>query len=222
MSVTGWLMLVLAAVVPTSCARGSTSERSFAVVFVVESDPGIRIGRAQVFVDRKPIGKTDPDGVVQMKIVGQPRQLLRVEHDCPDGHEDPLEPKMLRLRSFEGVDPSSTLAMEITLRCPPEKRLAAFIVRAKNGSDLPVLLDGEKVARTNGSGVAHFSASGAVGTEYVIELDTTERPQLLPQFPTHLFTLPDADEIFMVNQPFDLEKERPRRRHHWSRITKIE
>jgi hypothetical protein len=147
---------------------------------------------------------------------------LRIEHDCPDGHEAPSKPKILRLRRFEAFDGSEPDAMEITLRCEPTKRLAAFIVRAKNGPDLPVHLNGERVALTNGSGVAHFSTRGAPGTDYTVELDTREHPQLLPQLPTHLFTLPDADEVFVLNQSFDVKSEPRRRGHRRARITKIE
>jgi len=222
MFVTGWLILVLAAASLTSCAEPSRSERSFTVVFVVESDPGIRLESAQVSVDGKPIGETDSHGRVHTDIRAHPHQQVRVEHECPDGYKDPSEPKILRLRQFEDINSSSTLHMEVTLRCPPEKRLAVFIVRVNEGSSLPVLLNGENIARTNTSGVAHFSAWGPPGTEYVIELDTTEHPRLVPQFPRHLFTVPDAEEVFVVDQSFDTKRGRPPAGHQRSRITKIE
>lgn len=222
MPLTGWLTIVLGTAYLTSCAKPPTPQQSFAVVFLVESDPGIPLGRVGVFVEGKSIGETDLHGLVQTNVFGLPHQRLRVEHDCPDGHEAPSEPKILRLREFGGIDASGSPAMEITLRCRPEKRIAAFIVRAKNGPDLPVLLDGTNVARTNRSGVAHFSASGAAGTDYVVELDTTEHPRLLPRSPTHLFTLADADEIFVVNQSFDLERDHRPRGHRRPKITKIE
>jgi hypothetical protein len=37
-----------------------------------------------------------------------------------------------------------------------------------------------------------------------------------------MVTLPDADEIFVINQAFDVEKEARRRRRRRTRITKIE
>ncbi|MFA9472743.1 MAG: hypothetical protein ACERNK_19415, partial [Deltaproteobacteria bacterium] len=112
--------------------------------------------------------------------------------------------------------------MEITLRCRPSKRLAVFVVRTTDGPDLPILLDGESVAHTNASGVAHFVTHGAPGTEYVVEIETRERPRLLPRSPTRLITLPDADEIFVINQAFELEKKPRRRAPRRARITKIE
>jgi hypothetical protein len=215
-------MVVLSFAALTSCERPPAEERPFAVVFVVESDPGVRLSRAHVFIDGEAVGESNSDGRVATEIHGKSGQQLRISHDCPEGHRAPSELKTLRLRAFEGVDRSQPHAMEITLRCRPLKRLAAFVVRASNGPDLPVLLDGQRVARTNGSGVAHFSIRGAPGTEYTVELETAERPRLLPRSPTHLFILPNADEIFVINQAFKVENEPPRRGRRRARITKIE
>lgn len=221
MSVTRWMIAVLSAAALASCEGPPTAVRPFAVAFVVESDPGVRLHRTRVFVDGDPAGESDSNGVVQTKIYGAPGQRLTIKHDCPDGYEAPFEPKILRLRKIDSIDRSDPPAMEITLRCQPMSRLAAFIVRAKNGRDLPVLLDGKRVARTNGSGVAHFSVRGTPRTQYIVELDTRQHPRLLPHSPTHLFTLPDGDEIFVVDQSFDVETE-PRRRGRRAIITKIE
>jgi hypothetical protein len=128
----------------------------------------------------------------------------------------------MRLHSFDRVGESQSGALKVTLKCQPEKRLAVFIVRAKNGANLPVLLDRRSVAQTNHEGIAQFSTLAPPGTDFTIELDTASRPWLTPQHPTQLRTLPDADEIFIIDQSFDLRKAPPRRRRPRSRITKIE
>ena len=216
------MITVVSVAALASCERPPNSAGPFAVIFVVEADPGVRLRRTHVSVDGDPAGESDSNGLVRTNVHGVSGQRLRITHDCPDGHEAPSEPKFLRLRRFEGIDGSDPAAMEITLRCRPTKRLAAFIVRAKNGPDLPVLLNGERVARTNGSGVAHFSTRDAPGTDYTVALDTRVHPQLLLHLPTHLFTQPDADEIFVLNQSFDVKSEPRRRAHRRARITKIE
>ena len=220
--VTARVIVALSAVALASCKGPPDAERRFALVFVVESDPGVRVRRARVLVDGEPVGESDSNGRVATEIRGQSGQRLTISHDCPDGHESPSERKALRLRTFAGVGRSEPHAMEITLRCRPSKRLAVFVVRATDGPDLPILLDGERVARTNASGVAHFVTHGAPGTEYVVELETRERPRLLPRSPTRLITLPDADEIFVINPAFELEKTPRRRGPRRARITKIE
>jgi len=222
MSLKGWFAIGVGVAALVSCEDHRSAVRSFALVFMVESDPGVPLGRAHVFVNGAPVGQTDSNGLVHTSVDGRSGPRLRIEHDCPDGYEEPPKPKVVVLRRFKGVDASGPIAMEITLRCRPEKRLAVFVVRASNGPHLPVLLDGRRVARTNSSGVAHFFAWGPARTEYVVELDTRDYPRMAPQLPTHLFTLPDADEIFVVSQSFELEAEPTRRGRRRTRITKIE
>ncbi len=216
------LILLFTACVSTSCQAAPVSAPAIDMVFAVESDPGLRLGQARISVDGRVLGETDSKGLLHTKVYGRPGQQLRVEHDCPDGHDAPSEAKLLRLRSFEGLGEQDSGALEITLKCRPQKRLAVFIVRAKNGADLPVLLDGQIVAQTNASGVAQFSTSAIAGTDFIVELDTRNQPKLRPQRPSHLMTLPDTDEVFVVNQSFDLRKEPKRRGSRPTRITKIE
>jgi len=222
MSLTHRSILIVAAGVWVSCRPPSAAAPAIEVVFAAESDPGLRLSNVHVAIDGQSVGKTDSNGLVRTKIDGKDGQRFRVEHDCPRGHVAPSAPKFLTLRSFERVAEYQSGALRITLRCQPEERHAVFIVRARNGADLPVLLNGQSVARTNPAGVAHFSTSASPGTDFIVELDTRSRPQLSPQRPKHLRTLPDADEIFVVNQSFDLRKAPRRRGRQRTRITKIE
>ncbi|MGB3052212.1 MAG: hypothetical protein WBB42_14505 [Polyangiales bacterium] len=222
MSLMRHLILVVTAGVSASCRTTPASAPSIDVVFAVESDPGLRLSEARISVDGKVVGQTDAKGLVQTKVYGRPGQQLRVEHDCPEEHAAPSEPKFLRFRAFESLGELDSGTLEITLKCRPQKRLAVFIVRAKNGADLPVLLDGQIIAQTNTRGVAHFSTSAIPGTDFIVELDTRNQTELRPQRPTHLMTLPDADEVFVVNQSFDLRKAPRRRGRQRTRITKIE
>lgn len=216
-----WL-LIIAFGVWVACQSPSASPPAVEVVFAVQSDPGLPLSKVHVFVDGQAVGQTDANGLVRTNIDGKQVRRFKVEHDCPDGHLAPAAPKFVRLRSFDPVADTQSEALRITLKCQPEERQAVFIVRANNGADLPVLLNGQTVARTNPSGVAHFSASAPPGTDFIVELDTGSRPQLIPQRPKHWRTLPDADEIFVVNQSFELRKTPRRRGRQRTRITKIE
>lgn len=222
MSLMDGVVLVLGAALLASCERAPEASRAFNVMFAIESDPGLPLGQVRVFVDGESVGETDSNGLLRTTVYGRAGEQLRIEHDCPQGHATPSETKLLRLRSFASINEPGPRGLEITLRCRPLQRRAAFIVRVKNGAGLPVLLDGKVVARTNASGVAHFSTFGAPGTEYIVELDTQERPRLRPQQPTHLRTLPDADEIFLLDQSFEVGNQARSRGHRRTKITKIE
>jgi len=216
-----WAVIVVAGM-SASCQEPPASAPVIEVVFMVESDPGVRLGKVHVAIDGHSVGETDSHGLLRTKIVGEHGQRFRVEHDCPQGHAKPSAQKFLRLRSFDRLGESQSGALKVSLRCQPEKRLAVFIVRARNGANLPVLLNRRSVAQTNPLGIAQFSSSAPPGTDFIIELDTASRPQLRPQGPTHLRTVPDADEIFIIDQSFDLRKAPRRRGPPRTRITKIE
>lgn len=214
-------LVVVCVAVLASCEGRHERTPTFSVAFVVESDPGSRVGGASVALDGQSIGRSDSHGLVRVQISRPPGARLVVTHECPEGYEAPAEGKRLRLRNFVGLNDFELPVLEVRLRCDPTTRVAAFVVRAKNGADLPVLFNGRIVARTNQSGVAHFSIRAGPGSDHAVELDTRAHPRLRPQSPTHLFTLPDASEIFVVDQPFELKSESPRRRRR-PKITKIE
>jgi len=215
------LLVVVCVVVVASCEGGHEMTRMFAVAFVVESDPGTRLGGVRVALDGQPIGQSDSHGLVRARIFRLPGERLVVTHECPEGYEAPVEAKRLRLRRFVGIEGSELPVLEVRLRCDPTTRVAAFVVRAKNGADLSVLFNGRIVARTNHLGVAHFSIRARAGSDHAVELDTRAHPRLRPQSPTRLFTLPDANEIFVFDQSFELKSESHRRRRR-PKITKIE
>jgi hypothetical protein len=205
-----------------SCRSPADAPRRVVLDFVVESDPGVGLAGALVVVEGERVGQSDSNGFLRASVDAVPGSLIRIEHDCPEGYADPPEAEPLRMRDYEVVGPASPSPMEITLKCRPQKRVGAFVVRARNGFGLPVLLNGEVVAVTNSSGVAHFSSSAPAGSEYVVQIDTTRHPRILPRSPTRLFTLPDHDEVFVVDQSFELAKRSGPQRRGRARITKIE
>ncbi|NNE20044.1 MAG: hypothetical protein HKN10_16355 [Myxococcales bacterium] len=222
MSLTDCWIFIVGVGLSASCQESSASAPAIEVVFAVESDPGVRLGKVHIAIDGKSVGETDSNGLLRTEVVGEYGKRRRIEHDCPQGHAKPSAEKFLRLRSFDGAGESQLEALKVTLRCQPKKRLAVFIIRAKNGANLAVRLNRQVVAQTNRYGIAQLSTSAPPGTDFIIELDTASRPQLTPQHPTHLRTLPDADEIFVINQSFELRKAPRGRGRPQSRITKIE
>lgn len=222
MPVTRGLLLALAVFASSSCKAEPGPPPGAKVLFVVESDPGFRLGAVSIYLDGRLLGQTNSAGFLQTDIPIRSGSPLRLEHDCPIGHEAPSETKLLRLRPFDRLDAPDPGPLQITLRCRPKQRRAVFIVRAKGGAALPVLLDGELVAQTNSLGIAHFSTSAPPGTDFIVRVDTSARPELRPKAPSHLRALEDSDQIFLIEQAFQSRREPRRKGAPRKRITKIE
>ncbi len=192
--------LLLAGVPSWSCAAEQPKTEALQIEVVVESDSGRPLAGVPVYLDGGAIGESDLLGRVATSVETDSRRQLTLTHRCPEDHDEVERSRVVRLRRFR----ADTLAngFRVRLRCRPSSRRAVFVVRAKNGSQLRVRLDGRHVATTDSNGVALFSRRGAPGTEYLIELDSSEDPTLRPSRTAHLFVLPDSDEIFIVDQAF--------------------
>ena len=215
----GWLALSLLGL--PSCSSTLLEGDALRLIFMTEADPGVSLSGVSVWVDGTLVG-TSVDGKVETYLRSASKRIVRIRHDCPEGHRDPAEDTILRLRPFEEIGASESRGMEVTLTCLPREHIAGFVVRASNGPSLPVLLNGLEVAQTNHVGVAHFSRRGEPGTEYTVQLDTSSDSRLVPQHPTRTFTLDDQHQVFVVDQAFELAKGSRRKLRPKGRIIKIE
>lgn len=198
--------------------RSGTVAGPLPIEVVVESDPGHLLSGVPVYVGADPLGVTGSDGAVRATRFDPPGTVLRLRCDCPKGYEESTA-KVFRVRDYGERD--SQRHLRIRLRCKPESRLAVFVVRARNGPHVDILLRGERVARTSSDGFAHFSRRVAPGSEQVVELHADSNSALVPERVSHFFEMPDADQIFVIDQHFDVRR-RARRKTARRRIIKIE
>lgn len=185
----------------------------------VEADPLTPLGGVPIRIDGKPSGATGADGTLRVPVIGDAGRVLRIEPTCPDGHHAPREAERFRIRRYHR---DRLAPIHVTLVCRPVTRIAAFVVRAKNGAHLPIRLNDELVGETNSSGVAHFSMRGRPGSEYVVELDARGDSNLLPRSAVAQFRLPDANTLFVVAPSFQYVDPVRKSRRHRRRIIKIE
>lgn len=220
------LGIVLAIAWGIVLAAGCTEAKPDTVLAVfdlaAESDPGAPLEGVWITVDGQPVGRSSATGPLRTSIARPPGTTIRVEHDCPAGFRDPVEPKLVKLSHDQGVGGAASPVIELALPCPPSERVVVIAVRAENGADLPVLLDDRVESRTGSTGVAHLSTTAPPGTELSVRLDTSERPKLVPQNPRRVFEVPDSDEAFLFDQRFEIEKPTRRKRKPRRKITKIE
>jgi hypothetical protein len=167
---------------------------------------------AQITVNGGPVGATNSEGVLHVDLTGPEGAAVSVNAVCPAGYRSPEEPQMQNLRRVQSLDPATARrGIEVTFDCPPERRDAVVVVRTHDQAGVPVMLDGREVARTDPSGAAHLHVAMAPGTTFQVLLDTRYNDRLRPRSPSQTFTIPDRDEVFVLDQHF--EEEAPPRRH---------
>lgn len=202
-----------------ACQQGARAGTPVLLEIVVEADPGAPLSAVPIRVDEERLGNTNADGTLRVPIIGEPGRVLRIAHDCPSGHRAPRKWASIRMRRYHSDRPAP---IQVKLQCRPLTRIAAFVVRAKNGANLPIRVNDEVVATTNSSGVAHFTKSSLPGTEYLVELDASGDPTLLPRSAVTQVRLPDANELFVIAPSFQSVDPARKRRQSRRRIIKIE
>jgi hypothetical protein len=186
---------------------------AYTVEVSVRSDTGAPLPGIAIRAHDTLLGETGPLGGLRVELTAPEGTHLRLAAECPETHR-PAPETVLRLRHFAGIDAANNL-LRVSFECRPRQRHAAVVVRAAGHAGLPVLLHGQKVARTNEAGNAHLLVALDPGESLRLALDTSAHPRLRPHDPTAAFTLGDADEVFVFEYNPVLEPlprvRRPRR-----------
>ena len=199
--------LALALLLGAACAS-EPQRTQFDVTFTANADdplPGVEVG----LDGGRLLGKTGADGTLRVKLAGREGTPVKFRVHCPDGYREPREVPTLTLRRFTGLDPRvSSRGIAVSLECPPTTHLAALVVRTHQ-SDLPVLVHGREIARTDADGVANALLTMTPNSTFRVVIDTQDAPHLRPESPATTLTLPDDDQIFLVDQQFTVEAPPP-------------
>lgn len=205
---------VLLAVALLACGDPPPPPR-FPVTFEAVSDPGSPLAGVAITANGTPVGSTGPDGSLRVELTGPEGSPVRIGATCPSGYRSPANLPTIALRPVVGLDPATVhRGLLVSIACPPTHRHGVVVVRAAGDQpqpNLPVLVDGREVARTDSSGVAHVALYMQPGTSFQVLLDTAAMPMLRPQNPRMSFAFPDSDEIFIFNQSFEVEQPPVRR-----------
>ena len=187
------LVLALAACEPPPIVR------EYEVSLAVSGDPGQPLADAEVSQGSMPIGRSGPDGKVQLLVRGREGRAVALHVACPDGYRSPSEPIPIVLRRLgeAGAHP------EWRVRCEPLLRTLVIAVRADGGPNLPIRILGREVARTDALGAAHVLVRSAPEATVELTLDTAASPALRPHSPSARFEVPAHDDVAVFSQAFD-------------------
>ena len=183
----------------------------FRVSFTALADAN-PLGGVEIAIEGRPLGLTDAEGALRASLQGREGAIVSYRVKCPPGHRDPEASPPLTLRQFHGLDPAGAArGVEITVQCRPSDRLAAVVVRAGGIANVPVLMQGQPVALTDSSGVAHLMLKLPPNTSFTMALDTSANPLIVPANPSQPFVVPDADEVLVFDAPL-IEQRAPVKR----------
>lgn len=180
----------------------------FTVTVTSDGEP---LENASVFYNDTRAGETNAEGLLTTQLHGPEGQPVAFRVSCPEGYRSPENAQQVTLRRVLSLDVQvQARGVELTFECPPEYRDAVVIVRTHDQTDLPVLVDGVEVGRTDASGTAHIHRRMSPRARFEVRVATASNERLRPVNPAQSFVVPDRDEVFVFDQEF--EEERPRRR----------
>lgn len=207
------VIVIGAALALASCSSEPEAPPRYPFTFNAHADTDALEG-VQITVNGGAVGATNAEGVLHVDLTGPEGAAVSVNAVCPAGHRSPDAPQMQNLRRVQSLDPATARrGIEVTFDCPPDHRDAVVMVRTHEQAGVPVFLDGREVARTDPSGAAHLHVAMAPGTSFQVLLDTRYNDRLRPRSPSQTFTVPDRNEVFVLDQHFEEEAPpRPRRR----------
>lgn len=196
-----------------ACSGGSSDRVVFDLIFEAKNDTGQPVPGVVISGNGKQLGNTGADGVLRAYIRAKDGTSLRARAVCPEGYREPAQPAPMRLRHFRSVASKDRGELRVTIECRATERLVALVVNTNKRADLPVLMDGREIARTNAEGVAHVALRVAPNSTFQVALDTSDQENLRPKSPLGTFTVADADSLVVFDQPFE-EVVKKKKRHH--------
>ncbi len=191
--------LLIASVVLTTASCGGEREAfRVGVHAMLDGEP---IGGVEIAEDGVRLGETGADGMLQLAADRPEGTRLQLSARCPDGHRArpaELEVRLRRLQPTTGGPEPAALTLEV--RC--ERRVRDVVVVVDAGLEgLDVLVDGRVVDRTDAAGLAHLTLQQPPGQRFVVSLETSAHPELVPADPEQRFTVSSRDEVFYWARP---------------------
>lgn len=168
------------------------------------------LSNVSVSVNDQALGQTDGSGELRIDLSGAEGSAIGIDAACPAGHRTPTIARSITLRHLVGLTPEAAeRGIVVNVTCLPNERLFALVVRADGQPNLPVVLRGREVARTDAAGVAHYALRERPSATFTVQLDTSANPDLQPQNPRRTFTVRDQNQYAFFDQRFEVRPPPP-------------
>jgi hypothetical protein len=177
----------------------------------VNADDGGSLEGVAVSSERAVLGHTNGSGSLRVIVRGREGDSLRIGVACPAEYHDAAE-ELVKLRGVRHLQHTGGGDLELQFECRARERRAALVVKARGQSDLPVMVHGREVARTDARGIAHATLTLPRNSSFLVRIDTSAKPGLKPKSPETTFSMDDQDAIFLLEQAFEQPPRPPPRR----------
>lgn len=197
-------LLALAAV--SGCRQSAPQNDSYLVLVRALDDSAKPVPGLQLTAAGTNLGVTDAQGQKSFKMPGVEGQRVDLVASCPEHYAGPRErPAFLLKRPRDAAGNVSDKPIEVSLTCDAKDHYALIAVQAGQAG-LPVMRLGKVLAQTSELGTAHVMLREPVGKTIQLTLDTSGKPELQPESPTHTFTVTQKDAFAVWDQAFELKK----------------
>lgn len=200
------IVIALWLVAAVGCNQTVTQSSSYAVLVRAADDLGRPLSDVQLSAAGQALGATDAQGQRTLSMPGVEGQRVDLVASCPASYTGPRErPAFLLKRTRTPQGSLSDQPIEVNLTCDSTNHVALVAVQTGQ-ANLPIMLRGQVVGQTSDLGTAHVMLREPAGHSFQLTLDTSARPELRPENPTHIFTVTHQDAFSVWDQPFELEK----------------
>jgi len=200
-------IFLLTAILACSAASRTSPQSAYVVQFRALSDESFGLAGAVVFSAHRPLGTTDDNGQLSLNLHGYEGQTVPIELECPNGYANPEKAEFVRLTHTKSVDARVDQPLRLEAICTRLLRDVAIIVRAAQGENLPVIVEGKVASQTTWDGFAQILLSVDRSVHSInVALDTSSRTNLKPKSPSRKYDLSGGDAILIFDQSFTVAR----------------
>jgi hypothetical protein len=200
------LWLALTSCVLFGCPQDAAQGASYAVLVRAVDDLGKPLASVQLSAAGAALGETDAVGQRALSMPGTEGQRVDLLARCPAGYAGPRERPAFLLKHMRDLQGGlSDQPIEVNLTCDATSHVALVAIHTGQPG-LPIMLRGQAVGQTSEAGTAHVMLREPVGNSFQLTLDTSAKPELRPESPTHMFAVTHQDAFAVWDQPFEREK----------------
>lgn len=186
----------------------SATQPSFPLSITARGESREPLAGVQISLRAELLGTTDRNGLLRLELEGAEGDRAALGVVCPPSFASPASPLVVGLRHLSAASAPPSFEVE----CAATVHSFVVGISAEHGARLPILLLTEPIGQTDELGVAHVLVRAPSEENVSLTLDTSERPDLLPQNPTLTFVASDRAELLLLEQKFVEKKAPPPRR----------